>query len=343
MNRISGIIALVLISIAWCGSDDQGTKKLAVKSASGPTRSPVKLVGTRNFTVGDKTLGIPWYRLDADYHAISTAGFWNSVKAPAGTKTAYVGHYGDVEWCKWFDDQSHAMMRARGLEFIVPDEYRVTPGPGAVSIRWWLYEEQTQSDTMAFRDGRYYVFCLDREPLQQWLNAAKEPGCDMDTELQHSIAIIEIHPTFIFSSRPSSGALYLSRNNLLCYRQERYNGQSSSYDLEFAVLQKESNQFEFQIPQGHFSAQPEVMQKLLYAVTTCTWQQQKQSHRFESPAVVRTSVEYLDDKSARKTAIIEYDNGSWHLKYPEKKYYATVFPHLLYEVKKDIITAYHPK
>ncbi len=222
---------------------------------------------------------------------------------------------------------------------MVPDEYRVTPGPGAVRVRWWLYEEQTPNNAMAFRDGRYYVFCLDHQPVQQWVNQAEEPSCDMDSELPHVVAIIEIHPTFDFGLRPSSPALYLTQDSLLAYREERYRNLSSSYELEYAVTRAEGDRFECQTPEGHRTAGPEVIQKLLYALNTCTWQPQKRPHRFEDPAVARTLIAYLDDKGTRKTAIVEYDGGGWHLQYPDKKYYSTIFPYLLYEVEHDIVTA----
>jgi hypothetical protein len=51
---------------------------------------------------------------------------------------------------------------------------------------------------------------------------------------------------------------------------------------------------------------------------------------------VRTLIEFLDSQGARKKAVIEYDNGDWHLEFPENKYYSTIFPDLLYEVEKDI-------
>jgi hypothetical protein len=54
-------------------------------------------------------------------------------------------------------------------------------------------------------------------------------------------------------------------------------------------------------------------------------------------AVVRTLVEYLDNRATQKTVTIEYDNGGWHLQTLEKKYYTTYFPFLLYEVEKDIV------
>jgi hypothetical protein len=339
MNRLMAILMVVLAGLLACGCSGEGTRGSEGRPSAEAAPIPMTLVGTRDFSVGETRLRIPWYRLDADYQATSTADFWKNVEAPAGTKTTYVGHYGEVRWCKWLDDKSHEIMRAKGLLFMVPDEYRVTPGPGAVRIRWWLYEEQTPSDATAFRDGRYYVFCLDRQPVKQWINLAEEPSCDMDSELPHVIAIMEIHPTFDFGPRPSSPALYLTRDSLLAYCEERYGNLSSSYKLEYAVTRKEDGSFELQTPQGRRAAKPEVVQKLLYALNTCTWQPQQRPHRFEDPAVTRTLIAYLDDQGAHKTVIIEYDGGGWHLQYPEKKYYSTIFPYLLYEVENDIVTA----
>jgi hypothetical protein len=231
-------------------------------------------------------------------------------------------------------------MSSKGLCFIVPKEYRVAPGPGRVNVRQWLYQEQTTNNTMSFRDGLYYVFCLDREPIKQWLNGAQEPSCDMNSELQHVVSIIEINPTFHFNNLSGSSVLYLTRENLLVYREERYSYFSTSYELEYAVVRKgDNNNFECVTPKGSSSASSSVIQKLLYALNSCSWQQQKGPHRFEKPAVGRTLIEYLDSQGVRDKVVIEFDTGGWHLKHPKKMYYSTFFPDLLYAVENDIVTA----
>jgi hypothetical protein len=162
--------------------------------AAAPTLVPEE-IGVRRIALGDKTHNIRWYRIRADDNAIRSGSFWPRIGCPTGTVAAYVGRYQRNEWCEWHaDGNTRDQMSAWGVSFVMPAACRVAPGPGPVNIRWWLFEEKGDGVDLAFRDGRYYVFCLDRQPVATWTHAANRASCDLDTELEHVIGVIEIQP-----------------------------------------------------------------------------------------------------------------------------------------------------
>jgi len=305
--------------------------------AAPATEYSVEKLGVRNFALGEREYKIPWYRARADYNSIETAEFWKRLHCPPETKAAYVGYYHTIEWCEWFDDQKHAQVSAQGMDFLVRENFRVNPGPGKVYVRRWLFQEQRRDEGMVFKDKRYYVFLLDRQPVEQWRTVAKKPGCDMDTDLEHLIGIIEIQPTFEFDERSSSSPLYVTRDSLLVFRQERH-GCPAGYEQEYAVVRSKDGTFRCETQKAVSApASPETVQKLLYAFNTCAWTRHNEPHTFEiSPAVARTVLECKDKQGRARTVTISYDKGGWHTDRVESVYYSTGYPQLLFEVQEDI-------
>jgi len=295
-------------------------------------------LGVRNFALGDRQYKILCCRVRADYSAISTTEFWKRLHSVPGTKAAYVGYYHKIRWCEWFNDRTSAQMSAQGVDFLVRDGFRVNPGPGQVYVRRWLFEEQGRNEVMVFKDGRYYVFCLDRQPVERWRSLAKEPGCDMDTELEHVTGIIEIEPTFESEKRSSSSPLHLTGDSLLLFREERYGGPAAGYEQEYAVVRSKDGIFQCENRgEGSAPASPETVQKLLYALNTCEWTRHDELHAFTiSPPVTRTVLEYKDTAGQTRTVIVSYDNGGWHTDRFKSAYWSTIYPQLLFEVQEDI-------
>jgi hypothetical protein len=189
---------------------------------------------------------------------------------------------------------------------------------------------------MAFKDGRYYVFCFDREPVEQWRTASNKPACDLDTELDYVTDIIEIEPTFEFDNT-SSAPVHVTRESLLLFRQERHS-RGKGYDQEFAVVRATDGTLRFEANGlTNVAAQRNVVQKLLYAINTCQWTKQSGPRRLEvSPAVTRSTLKYRDNQGESRTVVISYDQGGWYLDHFDSGDYSTTYPHLLFEVKADI-------
>ena len=140
---------------------------------------PTEFVGTRTL----HGLKIPWYKFEVDYNAFNNALYntikkgqiWKEIKVPSGTKTAYVGYYGDIEFPAW-DGDEHLLLCAKGFNFMCADgyKYKVGPGPGTILMEDFFYEEKESLDTMSFKDDRYYVFCLDSQPEKRGLTFDKK-------------------------------------------------------------------------------------------------------------------------------------------------------------------------
>ena len=307
--------------------------------ASPTTEYPTKKLGVRSIAARGKQYKIPWYRVRADYNSIKTADFWKKLRSPQGTKTAYVGQYGKIRWCEWFDGETHAQRCAQGVDFLGDSRFRVDPGPGRVYLRRWLFDEQRRDEGMVFNDRRYYVFCLDSQPAEQWRTVDKRPGCDLDGELEHVIGIIEVQPTFELDERSSSPILHVTRESLLAFRSERhYAFPESAYEQEFAVVRAEDGTFRFESKgKKSAAAKLETVQKLLYAVNTCKWAKHGKPHVFEvSPPVTRTVLVYRDKQHQARKVTICYDMGGWYMDDFDSGHYSTVYPHLLFEVQDDI-------
>jgi hypothetical protein len=298
-----------------------------------PAPSGLEKVGVRSITILGQEYRIPWYKIRADYNFIETAAFWAEVPCPEGTKTTYVGLYGDIRWCEW-GDFGEVLVSSVGVLFSVPDHFRVKPGPGEVNVRWWLHEER-RTNGMAFQDDRYYVFCLDRAPMEQWRNLANEPACDMDTELAHVIGIIAIEPTFDFTKHPHSEALYVTQDSLLSVVEEYSYG--NEYKQGLAVTRTGDTSFHLETSgEKTVTAPPEFVQRMLYALNTCSWRRENKLHKFEiSPPVMRTLVTYKDKSGKTRKVTIEYDYGFSYLTQSDTDYYSTPHPYLWYEVQRQ--------
>jgi len=313
--------------------------------AAEATEYSAEKVGVRKIAHGGKACQIPWYRVRADYNSIETAEFWKKLRSVPGSKTAYTGRYHEMTWCEWFPDGTRGQLVGWGVDFLQPaDSFRVAPGPGEVGIRRWLFEEQQRGQDMAFKGDlhqvRYYVFCLDREPVEQWRSLGDDPMCDLDAELEHVIGIIEIEPTFELGEPSSPAVLHVTQESLVTFRHERH-GVSRGYEQEYAVVRAQDGALRFEA-QGLPSApaSPEVVQKLLYAINTCEWRKQSGLHAFAiSPPVTRTIVAYRDKKGQSRKVTICYDMGGWFMERFDFTHYASAHPHLLFEVAAGIQAA----
>jgi hypothetical protein len=293
-------------------------------------------LGTRPFTHRDKEYRIPWYKVRADYNSIRTPDLWKRIRSPQETKAAYVGYYHEIRWCEWLDDRTRNRLVAQGVDFLWNSDFSVHPGPGSVYVRRWLFEEKGNAEAMAFKDKNYYVFLLDRQPVEQWRSLANKPGCDLDTELEHVIGIIEIEPTFEFDERSSSSPFYVSRDSLLVFRYERHG--FSGYAQEYAVVRSKDGTLRSQAQGAEtVPANPATVQKLLYALNTCEWRRRTEPHVFEiAPPVTRATLEYRDKLGQTRRVVISYDRGGWHTDRFESAYYFTTRPLLLFEVQEEI-------
>jgi hypothetical protein len=311
--------------------------------AVGPTlpkesgKVELRKAGVKVVDAPGKTCRFPWYVADVDYNRIETKEFWASIICPEGTRAACVGRYGDIHWCE-FHDGGSSMMMSTGLDFIDLGRHPVAPGHGKVHVRWWLHTEEAKGgDEPRFRMDRYYVFCLDREPQQTWTNLAKEPACDMDTELDHVIGIIEVRPTFDEVGHEPSEAMHLEPGTLKSFREERLNGLPKTYELEYGVERGGDGLLSFVNGTGRrVPADPATMKKLVYAMNTSGWTKAEKDHTYENaPAVTRTLIDWTDRNGKARKAAIGYDTGGWFME-TDGRFYQAYYPNLLYEVKSEI-------
>jgi len=317
-------------------------------------------LGVREFDVGRKGCKIPWYRVDVDYNEIISGrkdfvrvvkpdgsvtayrppSWWDRVVAPEGTVTTHVGRYGPI---RLFSNHAgvHADWTTWGVDFRLGDRHPVKPGKGKVHVAWWLFTEKPRDDGMMFEEDRYYVFCLDRQPVERGKNLGGEPACQMSDELDHLIGIIEVRPTFHYATYPRSEALFLTPETLRSFRDFRLNGLTKKYELDYGVVRGEAGRLWFVGPEEQrVAAKAETLQKLLYAVNTCSWRKHDREHKYEiSPRVAQWEIEYVDAEGKRKRVAIGYDEGGWHLVGPGPTYYSTYYPRLLYDVETEIEAA----
>ena len=298
--------------------------------------------GVRKFTIAGEQVEIPWWRVPADYNSIRTAEFWKKVRSLPGSRAVYVGRYCEMKWCELLNDGSTDNLAAWGVDFLIGAEenrHRVEPGPGEVMIRRWQFEEQGQSPSMAFKDGRYYVFCCERDPVEQWRTASNKPACDLDTELDYVTDIIEIEPTFELDDS-SSSLLHVTPESLRAFRQER-SSRGTGYEQEIAIVRDRDGTFRCEAKDvARAAVKSEVIQKLLYAINTCKWTKQSEPQGGEvAPAVIRTVITFVDDDGELRRVVISYGQGGWYMKHFDSGHYSTTYPQLLFEVKADIRAA----
>jgi len=296
----------------------------------------VRKAGVNLVNENGKIFRFPWHVAEADYNRIETKEFWAAIVCPEGTKAACVGQYRNIEWCEWRGDAIY-QISSTGVDFIDLGRHPVTPGRGKVHVRWWLHEEEAKDTDLRFRMGRYYVFCLDREPRETWKNLAKEPACDMDTELDHVIGVIEVRPMFDDAGHEPSEAVHLEPTTLKSFREERLSGLTKTYELEQGVERGEDGQLSLVDGEGRrASADSATLQKLLYAVNTAGWVRAEKEHTYDTaPAVTRTLITWMDRDGKARQAAIGYDMGGWFMK-TNGGFYHAYYPYLLNEVGSEI-------
>ncbi len=351
----------VMAALLVCLVATWGTVCPAQEKASDQKPLPMVKVGERVFDLGGgKEKRVAWYRVDVDYNemcseqkelvrvvkpdgsvtAYRPLNWWDRIVTPEGTVTAYVGHYGRRAIRGFFDDgQTHADWTASGVSFALGDGHPVKPGEGKVRVAHWLFEEKARDDGMMFQENRYYIFCLDRQPVARGKNLGGEPACEMSTEFDHVIAIIEIWPTFDESGHEPSEALHLEPGTLKSFREEGLNGLTKTYELEYGVERGGDGRLSFVNGEGRRApADAATLQKLLYAMNTAGWVKTEKEHAYKnSPAVSRTFVEWTDRDGKARRAAIGYDQGGWFMT-TEGRFYRAYHPYLLYEVGSEIET-----
>jgi hypothetical protein len=285
------------------------------------------LVGTKQVTTLFRraSLELPWYRVTADHNAIHEGAIWPRVGVPEGTRTAYVMRYDTWRHCVSFDGGARALLRMRGLHFVLADEFSVAPGEGAVHVRWWEYDETGDPEAdMVFREDEYYVVCLDREPAEQWRNGRDEPACDLETELPHITGIVEVRPAYDLTGHSPSRLLPLTGDSITAWRTDR------------CTVTREPDTHRFLVRATGGTPRPlpiELTQQLLYALHTCRWRLRTTPLR--NPQAPST-IEYRDGAGERRTVRVVYDMGAWVAHPGGEAPLTTTYPELMIRVNRRI-------
>jgi hypothetical protein len=285
---------------------------------------PLEKVGSRTITIGERSRSVPWFRIQADCNAIRLNVVWPKLPSPQGTTAAYVGYYGKLRWCEW-SGGIRAQVSSLGVNFL--RAIRPCADSREVMIRHWLFEEQRRQDGMALREGQHYVFCFDRRPEADAGSKPEYPACNLGALLPHLIGIIAVVPTFDFAQHPRSEALHVTAESLRSFCKKW------PWRQEMALTRQEDSTLRLETS-GRLSvvAPSELVQKLLYALNTCSWRRQEKAHETNGYIASETRLTYEGSDGELRTATILYDHGGWFMTDSRASHYGTIHPHLLYEI-----------
>ncbi len=307
----------------------------SITSAEESNKLLVKKVGDRQLVVHQRKFVFPWYHVKADHNEIVSNSVWRRIDAPPGTKTSYIARYGEIEWHEYQNDTRDTLI-CQGLDFAgAGDKRRIRRGPGPVFIRRWCHEERANEGEMRFRSDRHYIVCLDRIPEPTFTNMAKNPSCDLDTELGHVCGIIEVEHHYDWRSLPNWKHLPIDEKSLLSFDQFRHGYPSDGYNLEYAIRRTDSGSFDASTPDGSTLATDRIVNLTLYALRSCEWQELKTPHRFRRSPPVTKSRLIVDTARGQKEVNIAYDHGGWFMEFGGKQYVAA-YPPLLFTVHSKI-------
>jgi hypothetical protein len=103
--------------------------------------------------------------------------------------------------------------------------------------------------------------------------------------------------------------------------------------MEFSV-RKTSAGFIGKTADGETPAEPDVVQKLIYALRTSQWKEVPTAHPTND--VCWTRVRYKFPDGTEHGAFIDYDQGGWFMQRDDGKFFQSYYPDLLYQVQEAI-------
>lgn len=347
-NAARGLLAGLMAALGWIG--------YAQDAPPDEKPLPMAKVGIRTFDVDGKPYRIPWYRVEVDYNetqaprkelarvvkpdgsvtAHRPLNWWDRIVTPAGTVTACVGGYEEIRFTR-SDGKTEARLAKWGVDFTRAETRPVKPGPGKVHLHYWLFGDAPRDDGMQLKEDRLYVFCLDRQPVERWKYQDGEPACDLDGELDHVVAIIEIRPTFDFSRIPRTEAPCVTADSLISFRETSRDDPKDTC----SIVRGGDGKLRFERGDGNSApAKDETVRKLLYALNTAGW------HRIEAPGEADTrsppagiAVEFKDADGKVRRIVEGHARDPRLLVAAGRTNYATRPPDLLMEVAADIRAA----
>ena len=287
-------------------------------------------VGTRKIEEAGKEISFPWYRVKADHQQIRSDKIWSRIPAVEGSKTAFVGSYGETEILQLVDDEVVSFFEP-GMQFLsMDDKTRLKVGPGKVRPRHWYFDEKKTKGPMRFRseNGFQYIVCLDREPVSTFKYFSGKPGFNLNTELDHISAIIEVEHTYDWRALSDWEMISVSPDSLVSFRSKH-----EVYDKPTMYFEKGStNKHKAANKDFEGTVDDEILNRLVYALRSCNWKEVAVAHKFgRQPPVSTTKIVLLNAEETQELQI-DYDNGAWIMSFDGKQY-TTGHPSELFEVR----------
>jgi len=125
------LLGLVCVFFAFESGLSQDTEMLKLNK-----------IGPRKIEEAGKEISFPWYRVKADHQQICSDKIWSRIPAVEGSKTAFIGGYGETEIMQATDDGIVSLFEP-GMQFwSMNDKMRLKVGPGKVMPRHWYFDEK---------------------------------------------------------------------------------------------------------------------------------------------------------------------------------------------------------
>lgn len=276
---------------------------------------PITKVGVREIKVGKSVHSFPWYHASADHFAIRSNKVWPRIEPLPGTKSMHIGHYGQMEEID-FSDAGHSQSWTLGVSLFGSERRGLRIEPGPVYIRRWYFEESLNEGPMRFQPkDRHYVFCMDRVAKGTFKTIDGKPGCDLSTELDHVIGVIEIEHTYDWSKLPNWKMASITKGSFVSIRTTR----RSTGRPDVSLTKKADGRHEIAVSEGAGFGGDELVNRLVYALRTCRWKELKAPYKYRVwPPVTKTKL-VIDDGN-EKVFELNYDSGAWLMEFEGKQY-----------------------
>ncbi len=127
---------------------------------------------------------------------------------------------------------------------------------------------------MAFRKGWLYVFCMDRQPVPEWITDSGEKRADMQVQLPHVTAIVELRPKLCVSTGFVAGMPGVEASDIQAYANLSPDFMCVGLPWVSTLVRNEGGTLVRTNMLGETAALPSpeaVLEELLDIIRRCTW------------------------------------------------------------------------
>lgn len=282
---------------------------------------------TFGFEETEKIYGFDWYRVTVDHNQRVENKVWDRIKFPKGTVAAYAARYTTIEF--GYADNFDETYIAKGIDFLYQGDI-VQKDSSPVRIRRLFYEEPNLNAAIGFHRGQLHIICLDRKPISTF-KIQDRPYCDLDTELSHVIAVIEVNETYDWKSLKARPPFDFDLDCLVSFSRKRHGISGGAYNLEYAIRRDEKNKLVVVNRDGAARAPRELLDKFMYSIRSSRWVEQKSKPNIPANPLVKTEFVYLDEHRRKHTIVLRFHDRSTNVEV-DGRYYRVAFPNLLHNV-----------